>query len=219
VKLATLAQVVFVILAAVAVYFFVAAAKQAEVRHACTPLCTMRPNYANLDRLAPEFDLPNLEGKRVKLSDYRGKVVILNFWTKTCQPCLEEMPAFGDLAKALSNRNDVALVTISTDETAADARATLESVLGSKQPPFEVLMDPDARIVTDTYGTKLFPETWFIDADGVIRARFDGTRQWGDALTVDLVNSLRHPIKCQVEFTKGRAVGPFASFCGMSMTE
>jgi thiol-disulfide isomerase/thioredoxin len=104
VKSAQIAQLVFIVLAAIGVYSFVAAARDGETRRVCTPLCAMRPNYANVNRLAPDFELGNLKGQRVRLSSYRGRVVILNFWTKTCKPCLEEMPSLSDLGKALMHR-------------------------------------------------------------------------------------------------------------------
>ena len=172
-KLAPFAQFAFIALAAVIVYSFVATAREGEGRRTCTPLCTMRPNYADQNRLAPEFELENLSGKKVRMSDYRGRVVILNFWTKTCRPCLEELPSLGDLAKVLVKHPNMSLVTICTDESAKDAKETLASVMGG-EVPFEVLMDPDSKVVGDKFGTQLYPETWFIDPAGVIRARIDG---------------------------------------------
>jgi peroxiredoxin len=214
VKAASLAEFVFIALAAAGVYGFVTAAKDGETRRACTALCAMRPEYAARNRRAPDFTLPSINGGKVSLASYRGKTVIMNFWTKTCRPCLEEMPSIAALAKALKAHPEIALVTISTDETAEDARDTMKSVLGGGEPPFVVLLDPEAKLVTDTYGTKLFPETWFIDKQGVIRARFDGVRDWASALTVDLAKSLSTPIPCDVLFTKGQPEGEWAHMCG-----
>jgi peroxiredoxin len=212
VKPAVLAQFGFIVLAALAVYAFVATARDGEGRRACTPLCTMRPNYAAQNRRAPDFELANLNGDKVRLTDYRGKVVILNFWTKTCRPCLEELPSLGDLAQVLKRQEGMELVTICTDDTAADAKETLKSVLGGKVP-FEVLMDPDSKVVADKFGTTLYPETWFIDPDGVIRARIDGQRDWATALTIDLAKSLQSPIACDISFNKGVASGSHLSLC------
>ena len=211
-KPAVLAQLGFIVLAALAVYAFVATARDGEGRRACTPLCTMRPNYAGNNRLAPEFELANLEGKKVRLSDYRGEVVILNFWTKTCRPCLEELPSLGDLAKVLKRQKGIQLVTICTDDTAAEAKETLKSVMGG-DVPFEVLMDPDSKVVADKYGTTLYPETWFIDPNGVIRARIDGQRDWATALTIDLAKSLASPQTCDISFNKGVPRGSEVGFC------
>ena len=172
----------------------------------------MRPNYAAQNRLAPDFELANLKGDKVRLSDYRGKVVILNFWTKTCRPCLEELPSLGDLAQVLKRQQGMELVTICTDDTAADAKETLKSVMGGNVA-FEVLMDPESKVVADKYGTTLYPETWFIDANGVIRARIDGQRDWATALTIDLAKSLQSPIACDISFSNGVASGSHVSLC------
>jgi peroxiredoxin len=216
VSFSQIAQAVVIVLAAAGVYGFVLTAKDGETRRACTALCALRPDYAARNRLAPEFELPDMNGKLVRLTDFRGKTVMLHFWTKTCRPCLEELPAIATLAKALRPHADIALVTITTDENAADARATLESVLGQGEAnPFIVLIDPEGdKAVASKFGTKLFPETWFIDPKGVIRARFDGVRQWEGALTLDLAKALAAPIPCEVTYSAGRATGEFAGLCG-----
>jgi peroxiredoxin len=173
----------------------------------------MKPDYAARNRTAPDFELPALDGQKVRLSSYRGKTVILHFWTKTCVPCLEELPEIESLAKMLSPHRDVALITVTTDESAADADATLKSLLGTSKS-FMTLVDPDGdTVVLAKYGTKLFPETWFIDPNGVVRARFDGPREWSGALTIDLARGLAGPVACEVTYAAGRATGPFAELC------
>jgi thiol-disulfide isomerase/thioredoxin len=199
-----IAQVIVAVLAAFAVYGFVGTAQNGETRRACSALCALRPDYAARNRLAPDFELPDLEGKKVKLSSFRGRTVILNFWTKTCRPCLEEMPSLAGLGKALRPHGDIAFITITTDESAADAKNTLHSVLGGGDIPFIVLIDPDGEIVRGKFGTKLFPETWFIDPMGVIRVRFDGPREWDGALPIDLAKSLTTPIPCDVVYAAGK---------------
>ncbi len=211
---AKIVELAFIGCAALGVYGFVTAAKDSETRRSCTSLCALQPDYAARNRLAPDFELPSINGPKVKLSSFRGKVVILNFWTKTCRPCLEEMPSIADLAKALKAHPNVVLLTITTDEDAKDARDTMKSVLGGGDPPFEVLIDSESSIVRDKYGTKLFPETWFIDPEGVIRARFDGGRSWASPLIIDLAESLNNPIQCQVAFDGRKPQGPMANLCG-----
>lgn len=211
-EIARIGQVVFLAGAAFFVYAFAATAKDGEHRRACSSLCALRPNYAAVRRRAPDFELPNLSGKTVKLSSFRGKTVILNFWSKSCPPCLEEMPSLAQLAHQLRDRSDVVLITISTDESAADARATLDSVLGTAAP-FEVLVDPDGEVIRERFGTRLYPETWFIDPDGVVRARVDGARDWSTALPGALADSLGGPLVCPVEFHQGQPSGEAAYLC------
>jgi peroxiredoxin len=211
-QLAQLAQAAFVLIAAVAVYSFVTAARDGERRRVCGPLCHLRPNYAARNRTAPDFELPGLKNAKVRLSSYRGKTVILNFWTKNCRPCLEEMPSLADLAASLKDDPSVAVVTVSTDETVEDVRSTLRSVLGN-DAPFETAVDPEASVVRERYGTRLYPETWVIDPKGVIRARFDGGRDWTGALVHDLIRTIHTPLACSVEFENGRPLGEDAPAC------
>src|SRR5882672_6172552 len=141
-QLAQLGQAAFVLIAAVAVYSFVAAARDGERRRVCAPLCHLRPNYAARNRTAPDFELPSLRQGKIRLSSYRGKTVLLNFWTKNCRPCLEEMPSLADLASSLKEDPAVVILTVSTDESLEDVRSTLTSVLGT-EPAFVTAVDPE----------------------------------------------------------------------------
>ena len=211
--IASLAHLAFVLIAAVGVYSFVSVAKEGEMRRRCTPTCILRPNYAGYEKKAPNFVLKDIKGHDVALDSYRGKVVVLNFWTKTCGPCMEEMPEIADLSRILKPMDDVAVVTVSTDDTAQEAIDTLKSVLRENEPPFSVLIDPDAKNVRGKYGTSLYPETWIIDKTGVIRARFDGAREWSNATVVELVNQIRGGGYCPAEARNGKFVGESARLC------
>jgi peroxiredoxin len=211
-KNAHLAQLAFAVVAAVGVYSFLTSARDGERRRLCTPACSLRPHYANANKLAPDFELPTLDGGTKRLSDYRGKIVILNFWTKTCRPCLEEMPSLADFARILRAEPDIELLTVTTDESVADARDTLLSVLGA-EAPFVTFVDAENKVVAERYGTKLYPETWYIDKEGVIRARFDGARDWTKPLNLEFARSLRGPVTCQIGFEKQNPSGPMAGIC------
>jgi peroxiredoxin len=215
VKPAALAQIAFILLAGIAVFAFITMAKEAETRRACIPVCAMRPNYAGNNRLAPDFELPDANGAKVRLSQFRGRTIVLNFWTTTCQPCLEEMPSLADFASVVKGRKDIAVVTVSTDANKETAMSALHTLLrdSKKDLPFKVLLDPDATVVRDKYGTTLYPETWIIDPSGVIRARFDGARDWSNSMVLDLIESFERPMACGVDFDSGRASGPDSAVC------
>jgi peroxiredoxin len=225
-KPAALIQLAFIVLAGVAVYAFVSMAREAETRRACVPICVKRPNYAGRNRVAPDFELEDVNGGKVHLSDFKGKTVVLNFWTTTCQPCLEEMPSLAELAKVLearrakrfaSLRTDIVVLTVSTDTNKEIAMSALKTLLHEeKGPPFTVLLDPESNVVHDKYGTELFPETWIIDPKGVIRARFDGARDWSEAMWLDLIESFERPAPCEIEFESGKPTGPEAPICDES---
>lgn len=212
-KPAQLAQLVVVFIAAIGVYSFARTARDGEARRVCTSLCALGPTYAGRNRLAPDFELPSITGEKVRLSSFRGKVVILNFWTKTCRPCLEEMPSLAELGQMVKTHKDVVLVTISTDDSVEDVKGTLQSVLGNDKPPFVVLIDEDAKVVSDLFGTKLYPETWFIDKKGVIRARIDGARNWDGSIPIGFAESLKDPYACEIGFQRGRPTGEQAALC------
>jgi peroxiredoxin len=209
---AILAQVAFVLVAALFVYGFVGVTKEGETRRVCSAPCFLHPDYMGADRRAPDFSLKDLTGKTVTLDSLKGKVVVLNFWTKTCGPCLEEMPELAELTKVVRDRPDVVVLAVSVDEGPDDVKPTLQTVL-REPPPFDVLFDPDAAIVSGKYGTRLFPETWFIDKRGVIRARFDGARQWTDALIVDYIDALRRGDYCSVTIDDRKLSGNAARIC------
>jgi peroxiredoxin len=203
-KIATAAELGFVFLTATAVYLFVSVARDSETRRACVPVCAMRPSYAGRNRIAPDFALTGLDGRRMRLSDFRGKAIVLNFWTSTCPPCIEEMPSLGELAKVVAKRKDVVVLTVSTDPDQATAKNTVESATGGRTP-FPVLLDPESSIVGEAFGTRLFPETWLIDKSGIIRARFDGARDWANPLMLELIDSLAVPMSCDIDFVAGSA--------------
>jgi len=141
-------------------------------------------NYLGNDRLAPDFTLRDQDGNEWRLRDHRGHVVVLNFWTVTCGPCVEEMPTLIDLSRIAAERGDMELVTISVDHSFDDIRTVVPS-----DAPLRVLLDSDRSVTRDLYGTRLFPETWIIDPRGVIRARVDGGRDWASGIAQDAIRS------------------------------
>jgi peroxiredoxin len=132
-------------------------------------------HYLGDSLLAPDFILRDRHGRPWRLRDRRGKLVVLNFWSITCPPCIEELPSLEHLARLMDARSDIEVVSISTDQGWNQVATALPS-----DPWLTVLFDPDKRVVRDKYGTRFYPETWLIDARGVIRFRVDGARDWSD---------------------------------------
>lgn len=162
------------------------------------------PHYVGHDRLAPEFELQRYGSDAPwSLADHRGKVVVVNFWSDTCPPCIEEMPSIERLAHLVRPWGDVEVVAIATD---ASWEATkIEEHLpqwvglaglsdpdtGRAEPQVTYLLDPDKHVSRELFGSELYPETWIIDREGVIRFRYDGAFDWSSALAVDLIDSYR----------------------------
>ncbi len=109
---------------------------------------------------APDFSLQTLDGERVKLSDFEGEKVILNFWATWCKPCREEMP---DLQSIYEERDDdVVILAINMD-----AHNDVEGFIDSYSVTFPVLLDENDQ-VSDMYQIISLPTTYFIDEDGTI---------------------------------------------------
>ncbi|HJQ84570.1 MAG TPA: TlpA disulfide reductase family protein [Candidatus Binatia bacterium] len=147
---------------------------------------------------APDFAVSDLEGRTVRLSALRGKVVVLNLWTTWCPPCLEEMPSMERLWTTLGG-DDFALLAVSQDE---DGRRAVESFVARTRVTFPVYLDPEHQ-VGDRYGVWGYPETFVIDRNGFIVERVIGPRDWS---TPEAITQLRALIAARDEAP--RAAGP-----------
>ena len=144
------------------------------------------PHYLGATLLAPDFTLPEQAGGEWKLSDQRGKVVVMNFWTVTCRPCIQEMPTIELLADITKDWGDVRVVAVSTDRNWAEVEAIIP-----QSSRITSLLDTERAVVTNAFGTKLFPETWIIDKNGLVRLRFDGAFDWASPVALDLIRAYR----------------------------
>lgn len=144
------------------------------------------PHYLGASLLAPDFTLPERTGGEWTLSKHRGKLIVMNFWTVTCRPCIQEMPTIELLAEIVEPWGDVDVVAVSTDRSWAEVETIIP-----QNSRITSLLDADRAVVNGKYGTKLFPETWIIDKDGVIRLRFDGALDWSDPVALDLIRAYR----------------------------
>ena len=144
------------------------------------------PHYLGASLLAPDFSLPTQGGGEWKMSEQRGKVIVMNFWTVTCRPCIQEMPTIELLAEITEDWGDVEVVAVSTDRSWEEVETIIP-----RTSRITSLLDAERKVVTEQFGTKLFPETWIIDADGVVRFRFDGALDWSDPVAFDLIRAYR----------------------------
>jgi peroxiredoxin len=206
VKALQTAQLLFAVAAAIGVFSFVRTAQDGELRRQCLPLCQVAPRYANSNRSLPAFELKRLDGGTVRSSDWKGQVVLLNFWSVTCTECKKELPALAQFAQTLRARGGAEVVTMTPDESEDEVRNMLAATVG-KSLPFTVLMDPGGRVIRDLFGTKLYPETWFIDPRGLIRARIDGARDYTQPLYLEFVKNLSDASSCEIEFSRGQVRG------------
>ena len=110
---------------------------------------------------APDFKLKTLDGKEVSLSDYRGKVVLINFWATWCPPCREEMPLFKRVYERYKNKG-FEILAVSTD-TSVDP---VKKFVKEYKLDFPVLLDTDN--ISSLYGIQGLPTSFLIDREGKI---------------------------------------------------
>lgn len=135
---------------------------------------------------APNFSLPDLADKSVQLSDYRGKVIFLNFWATWCKPCQEEMPSMEQLHKSYQ-KDGLVILAVSID------RVTTKKDI----PPFVKNMNLTFPVLVDSWGQtdkryKLMgvPETYIIDQEGMLREKVIGPRDWTRTENLHVINQL-----------------------------
>ena len=123
---------------------------------------------------AVDFPL-TVAGKSERLSDLKGKVVVLNFWATWCPPCVEETPSLNRLQKYIDSRGGM-ILGVSIDEDGA----AYEQFLRDQNVVFPTYRDATKKTASD-YGTTIFPETYIIDRHGKIARKFVGEQQWDSA--------------------------------------
>jgi len=132
---------------------------------------------------APEFTVQDSQNK-VTLSQFRGQVVVLNFWATWCPPCVEEMPSLVEMQRRMKAKGVTVLaVSIDVDENAyrqfvKDHAASLLTV-----------RDPDQK-TAGLYGTHGWPETFIIDRNGVMRRKFIGPVDWTEPDITDFLGRM-----------------------------
>jgi peroxiredoxin len=113
---------------------------------------------------APDFTLPTVDGKEIRLSDLRGKVVLINFWATWCPPCVREIPR---LVRVSEKYRDQGLVILGINVTAQDDRAKVEQFVRDQRITYPVLLDLNSD-AGQKYSSRLMPTTYFIDRTGKI---------------------------------------------------
>ena len=146
---------------------------------------SVKRGWPKLGTPSPPFQLEDLGGKQVALSDFLGKVVVLNFWATWCGPCRVEMPAMERLHQDLQ-KEGVQVLAVSVDAQGAMVTRPFQEAMGLT---FSILHDPEYRVGV-AYGARTLPMTYLIDPQGVVRHRIFGARDWNAQEARQLIRSL-----------------------------
>jgi len=179
---------------ALLVGYFVWMVQPAAAREAVAACNGMKANPKNkqlgvIPRPAPDFTVTSSKGKPVKLSQYKGKVVLVHFWASWCGACEQEKPSLIKMAEDLTSP-DFQVVTIASDlDWGAVAKALPHGA------PFQVFLDkPDEEgsigPLTTSWGTTAVPESFLIDRKGRIRMYFDNRRDWDAPIAEACIQSI-----------------------------
>jgi peroxiredoxin len=135
--------------------------------------------------IAPPFTLERLGGGTSSLTEFRGKVVLLNFWATWCGPCRAEMPSLEALSHEFRSQ-DFLVVGISTDYEGAEI---VQPFMDSFGLTFSILLDPQMQ-VNDRFEVRSLPTSIVLDRRGVIRHKFFGAMDWNTVKNRELVRVL-----------------------------
>ena len=132
----------------------------------------------------PALALKALDGGSHRLSDYRGKVVLVNFWATWCGPCRDEMPSIQELKDKLGGKPFVVLA-VNLDEP----ESRIRKFLSQMKLDFAILLDPE-RKAARAWGARILPASYVIGPDGKIRYTLVGEINWGHDLVVSRISEL-----------------------------
>ena len=162
------------------------------------PLAKAKPENRNLDQLfvdmgveifpnstsQVEIRLQDLSGADVNISDFRGKIVFLNFWATWCPTCVVEMPSMEKLHLKLKDK-DFALVYISIQDSAAEVQRFFKQ----NKLTFTALLDSIGKTVPG-FGIRAIPTTLILDKTGRIVGRVMGPREWDSRESIAMFENL-----------------------------
>ena len=126
----------------------------------------------NKGQLAPDITLTTLDGEEVKLSDFRGKNVVLNFWATWCPPCRAEMPHMQSYYEENKEKQNLEIIGFNMTFS-GDSIEKVEQFVASYKLTFPIFTTFDESVI-DQYGVMTMPSTYFIDEDGRIHSIYRG---------------------------------------------
>ncbi|MCD6594410.1 TlpA family protein disulfide reductase [bacterium] len=143
-----------------------------------TPHSVLKTDSAQKFQKAPDFNLPTLDGKQVRLSDFDGKVIIIDFWATWCRPCVMEMPSY---VKLMNKYADKPFIVIGIGLDRRITKNQLNNFLKSHNINYPILLGLSDPTILDRYGgIPSIPTTFIIDKQGYIRQKLVGFHKYED---------------------------------------
>lgn len=133
---------------------------------------------------APALALNDIDGRAHRLSDYRGQVILVNFWATWCEPCREEMPSIQNLKEKLAGK-PFAVLAVNLDEP----ESRIRRYLSQANVDFAVLLDPEGR-AAKAWKARILPASFVIGPDGRVRYSVVGEINWSDPQVVSRIAEL-----------------------------
>ena len=145
--------------------------------------CYSGSHPPRIGSIAPDFTVQDSDHK-VALNQFRGQVVVLNFWATWCPPCVEETPSLVKMQSRMKDKGVVVLaVSIDVDD------AAYHKFLRDYGVNMVTVRD-EAQKASDLYGTHGWPESYIIDRNGIIRRKFIGAVQWNSPEVTEFLSKL-----------------------------
>jgi len=146
---------------------------------------TDSPGIITVGSVAPDIDLIDSNQNTLKLSELKGSVVFINFWSTWCDPCIEELPSIETLFRHFSNNPRFQVITVIFKDDGQKALRYMKE----NGYTFPVYFNPDGSAAKKFRITGV-PETFIIDKQGVLRDKIIGPEQWDSPVMLETLNNL-----------------------------